>query len=115
MPGSPAVPRKSAYTDQPRAARVPTETSVSIVEAPWRRLAQAARWNGQAPHTTTGAASTSESHCQYVNCSAGTIAIATTGTVSTSDTTTRRRSASTGSSASGATPSSSAARGRRAP
>jgi hypothetical protein len=32
--------------------------------APWRRLVQAARWNGQAPHTTTGAARVSEAHCQ---------------------------------------------------
>ena len=35
----------------------------------------------------------SESHCQLVNCQAGTIAIATTGTVSTSETSSRWRSA----------------------
>ena len=35
-----------------------------MVDVPWRRLTQAARWKGQAPHTTTGAASVSESHCQ---------------------------------------------------
>ena len=45
-----------------------------MVAAPWRRLIAAARWNGHAPHTTTGAASVSDSHCQYVNCSAGTMA-----------------------------------------
>ena len=50
------------------------EISVSIVAAPWRRLVQAARWNGQAPHTTTGAARVSDSHCQLSNCSGGTIA-----------------------------------------
>ena len=57
--------------------------SVSIVAAPCRRLTHAARWNGQAPQTATGAASASASHCQFVNCSAGIIDIATTGTVST--------------------------------
>ena len=35
-----------------------------MVVAPWRRLGHAARWNGHAPHTTTGAARVSESHCQ---------------------------------------------------
>ena len=35
-----------------------------MVAAPWRRLVHAARWNGHAPHTTTGAARVSESHCQ---------------------------------------------------
>ena len=57
-----------------------------MVAAPCRRLAHAARWNGQPPQTTTGAARVSESHCQYSNWSAGTIAIATTGTVSTAET-----------------------------
>ncbi len=64
MPGSPAVPRNSAHSDQPNAASTPTDTSVSIVVAPWRRLVQAARWKGSAPQTTTGAASASEAHCQ---------------------------------------------------
>ena len=49
MPGSPAAPKNSAHSDQPNAASVPTEIRVSMVAAPWRRLAQAARWNGQAP------------------------------------------------------------------
>ena len=64
MPGCPAVPKNRAYSDQPNAARVPSETRVSMVAAPCRRLAQAARWNGQAPQTTTGAARVSDSHCQ---------------------------------------------------
>src|SRR6476620_996905 len=81
MPGVPAVPRNNAYTDQANAARVPTELNVSMVAAPWRRVAQAARWNGNAPHTTTGAARVSDSHCQKVNFQAGTIANSTTGTV----------------------------------
>ncbi len=80
MPVMPAVPKNSAHSDQPNAASTPIETSVSMVEVPCRALAQAARWNGSAPQTTTGAASVSESHCQLSNCSAGTIAIATTGT-----------------------------------
>ena len=72
----------NAYTDQPSAASVPIEISVSIVAPPCRRFAHAARWNGHAPQATTGTVSASDSHCQYVNCSAGTIAIAITGTVS---------------------------------
>ena len=40
------------------------ETRVSIVVVPCRRLVHAALWNGQAPHTTTGAARVSEAHCQ---------------------------------------------------
>ena len=65
---------------------MPTEMSVSIVAAAWRRLAQAARWNGQAPHVTTGAARVSESHCQPSNCSAGTMASAMTGTARAAET-----------------------------
>ena len=64
MPGTPAVPQNRAYNDHPSAARVPIETSVSIVEVAWRRFVQAARWNGHAPHTTTGAARVRDSHCQ---------------------------------------------------
>ena len=85
MPGMPACPKKRAYSDHRNAAETPIETRVSIVAAPWRRLIQAARWNGQAPHTTTGAASASEAHCQYVNCRAGIIARRITGTDSTID------------------------------
>jgi hypothetical protein len=81
---------------------VPIEMSVSIVAAPWRRLVQAALWNGHAPHTTTGAARVSDSHCQKVNCSAGIIAIAMTGTVKTAETISRCRRLRTWSSASGA-------------
>src|SRR2546430_12475531 len=92
MPGIPAVPQNSAYMDQPNAAIVPIEISVSIVAVPCRRLAHAAWWNGHAPQTTTGAASVSDSHCQLVNCSAGIIAIAITGTVSTIEINNRRRS-----------------------
>ena len=64
MPGMPAWPKNSAYSDHRNAAETPSEMSVSIVAAPWRRLIHAARWNGQAPHTTTGAASASDAHCQ---------------------------------------------------
>ena len=83
MPGSPAVPRNSAYSDHSRAAVVPIEIRVSIVAAPWRRLVSAALWNGHAAHTITGAASVSDAHCQYVNCSAGIMASRITGTDST--------------------------------
>ena len=64
IPGIPASPRKSAQSDQPNAARVPSDTSVSMVAAPCRRLVQAARWNGSPPQTTTGAARVNDSHCQ---------------------------------------------------
>ena len=49
---------RRATTARPRAT--PREMSVSIVAAPWRRFAQAARWNGQAPHRTTGVARASD-------------------------------------------------------
>ena len=46
------------------APRTPIEIRVSMVAAPWRRLVHVAQWNGQAPHTITGAARVSEIHCQ---------------------------------------------------
>jgi hypothetical protein len=66
--------------------------SVSIVAVACLRFAQAARWNGKAPHTTTGAASVSVSHCQLSNCSGEIIASASTGSVSSSETIRRCRS-----------------------
>ena len=89
MPGVPASPKNRAHSDQPKAASTPTEIRVSMVAAPWRRLAHAARWNGQAPQMATGAARVSDSHCQLSNCSAGTMAMATTGTVSAAETISR--------------------------
>ena len=56
--------------------------SVSMVVAPWRRFTQVARWNGQAPHTTTGEASANASHIHSSNCSAGIIDSAITGMAS---------------------------------
>ena len=70
------------------------ETRVSIVAAPWRRFATAARWKGSAPHTATGDASASDAHCQYTNWSAGAIAMAITGSDSARQTSSRLRSAS---------------------
>ena len=46
------------------AAVVPTEMRVSIVAAPCLRFIQAALWNGQPAHTTTGAASAREAKPQ---------------------------------------------------
>ncbi len=87
-----------------------------MVDVPCRRFVQAARWNGQAPQTTTGAASVRDSHCQFVNCQAGTIAIAITGTVSTAEMISRWRSERVGSGASVPAPrSASSARGSSAP
>ena len=79
MPGSPASRKKSATTDHPHAASVPTEIRVSIVAAPCFRFIHAALWNGQPPQRTTGVASWSESHCQLSNCSGSIIASSSTG------------------------------------
>ena len=64
IPGMPAPPKNRAYRDQPNAASTPRLIRVSIVAAPCRALIAAARWNGHAPHTTTGAARVRVSHCQ---------------------------------------------------
>ncbi len=84
----PASPMNSAYSDHPKAASTPIEMSVSIVAVAWRRFAHAARWNGHAPHVTTGAASVSDSHCQLSNWSREIIAISTTGSESSAEMTT---------------------------
>ena len=65
--------------------------SVSIVAAPWRALVQAAWWNGNAPHTTTGEAKVSASHCQLVNCSGGIMESSSTGRPRTAETINRSR------------------------
>jgi hypothetical protein len=75
---------------------------VSIVAVACLRFAQAARWNGSAPHTTTGAASVSVSHCQLSNWSGGTIASTSTGSVSSAETSSRRRRGAVSSTSSGA-------------
>src|SRR4051794_27062926 len=99
MPGSPAVPKNSAYSDQSHDDSVPTLISVSMVAVPCLRLAQAARWNGHAAQSTTGVASCRLSHCQLSNCSGLIIDIASSGMDSAADTTSRRLSAAVGSSA----------------
>ena len=85
---------------------VPSETSVSIVVAPWRRFTRVARWNGHADQRMIGVESAKATHCQPANCSAGTIEIASTGTPSTTATT-RRGVRSRSSSASGSSGSTS--------
>ena len=102
-------PRSSATTDQPNAARVPSETSVSMVAVPWRRLVAAARCSGHAPQRTAGAASTSAPHSQPGNCRAGTMDRAITGTASAVTMTKRSRNALTGSGAAGGVATGSAA------
>src|SRR5664280_2828261 len=105
------------------AASVPIETSVSMVAARCRRLASAARWNGQPPQMTTGEASVSDSHCQLSNCNGAIIARASTGSVRTADTVRRCRSEATAASCSAAAgstpsapaPSGSGGSGRRTP
>jgi hypothetical protein len=82
MSSRPAVPNNSAQTLHSVAAPVPSVISVSIVIAPWRAFAIVARWKGHPPHTTTGTASTNETHCQPGNCHAGIMPSTTTGTAS---------------------------------
>ena len=89
----PASPMNSAYSDHSQAESVPTEISVSIVAAPCLRLAHAALWNGHAAHSTTGVTRFSDSHWKLSNCSAGIIAISSTGTDRTAAKIRRRRSA----------------------
>ena len=56
-----------AYTDQPHAAAMPSDTSVSIEDEPCRALRSAAAWNGHADQSTTGAATAIRTHCQPGN------------------------------------------------
>jgi len=98
VPVIPAPPRNSAHSDHSHAALTPTEIRVSIVAAPWRALVNAARWNGNAPHTTTGEAKVRESHCQLSNCNTGIIDSRSTGRLRIAEITNRCRSAETSSS-----------------
>jgi hypothetical protein len=104
MPGRPASPKKSAQSDQAKAAITPTLTRVSMVAAPWRAFTAAARWKGQAPQTATGDARVSASHCQFVNCRAGTIESTTTGRARAALTRVRWRRASTSAARASAAP-----------
>ncbi len=63
---------------------MPSETSVSIVAAPWRAPRSAARWNSRPLQKTTGVASTSETHSQPEKRSGGIIESRTSGTESAS-------------------------------
>ena len=51
---------------------MPSDTSVSIDDVPCRAFFSAARWNGHAHHSATGAAQPTSSHCQPGNRSDGT-------------------------------------------
>ena len=64
-----------------------------MVAVPWPSPCQAARWNGQAPQTATGPASSRLTHCQPGNCAAGTMAMTITATASGPHTASRRPSA----------------------
>src|SRR5665647_3204962 len=85
MPVIPAPPRNSAHSDHNQAAPTPTEINVSIVAARWRALVNAARWNGNAPHTTTGEARVRDNHCQLSNCNTGIIDRSSTGRLRTDE------------------------------
>ena len=101
MPGIPASPRNSAYSDHSHAASTPTETSVSIVAAPCLRFAQAAVWNGQAPQSTTGVASVERQPLPVRRTGArGPSTAAAPAATAAAETISRRRSGAVGSSAS---------------
>ncbi len=71
---------------------MPSEISVSMLAARWRRPAHAARWKGQPPHSTTGAASASAAHSQPPNRRAGIIDTSSTGSERAAETARRRPS-----------------------
>lgn len=104
MPGSPAPPRNSAYTDQEKEAATPSETRVSMVAAECRNPRTARTWKGQAPHTATGAARTKHSHCQLRNCRPVTIDSTSTGSASNAVISSRSRSCLTPSDSSPSSP-----------
>ncbi len=83
----------------------PSETSVSIDEAPCRALTNAARCSGHADQTTTGAASATTTHSQPGKRAAGSTESAsgrsTIGMKSTAATTRRRHRSATRSSRAG--------------
>ena len=80
MPVAPASRKKSATTDQPQAdERAERDQRVHRRGARGAGSSRRRRWNGQPPHSTTGVASASASHCQRVNCSAATIPSRSTG------------------------------------
>ena len=83
-------PKTSTAADQPNAASVPIEISVSIVAARCRAFSAAARWNGQPAQSTTGAARASATHSQPSNISSGTIETSASGTLSVTATRSRR-------------------------
>ena len=64
-----------------------------VVVARCRAFTKAEWWNGHAAHAYTGTVRARLTHCQPVNCSAGTIAIAITGTPRTAAQIRRPRSA----------------------
>ena len=74
---------------------MPSETSVSIEAEPCRAFFSAARWNGHAHHSATGAAHATSSHCQPGNRSDGISDSisdrSVSGTKNTSATNSRRR------------------------
>ena len=84
--------RRARRPTSPTPTSVPSEISVSIVAAPWRRFFQAARWNGQPAQSTTGVASCSASHCQCGTGARGPSPSASTG----SESTPRRRAGGAG-------------------
>ena len=88
-----APPANTATSDQVHAAIVPTDTSVSIVTAPWRRFTSVARWNVHPAHQTTGVESASAHHSHPAKCQRSTIETTSSGRVSTAAGRSRRSTA----------------------
>ena len=83
---------KRTTVDQPQAASVPIEISVSIVARPWRACMSVTRWKGRPPTRTTGVASAKANHSQPEKWSAGIIATSASGSVSAAEKASRRTS-----------------------
>lgn len=98
-----------AWADQPQAARMPSDTSVSIEQDRCRASRSAAAWNGHAAQVATGTASAT-SHCQpgnRVQPKTDSISEASvSGTKNTRASASRRRSRRTAASSAAAPPAS---------
>ena len=61
-----------------------------MVNEPCLRFVHVARWKGAPPNTYTRVVRSAQAHCQWVNCSAGTMDRIITGTDNAADQPTRR-------------------------
>src|SRR5699024_5789671 len=79
----------SSTVEYTHAAVTPIDTSVSIVDPPWRAAFTAPRWNGQPPQNVTGNDSTMATQPQCGNWKTVNIEIKNSGTVRMAETISR--------------------------